>query len=109
MHRKRYVLAVSHLMCNAHGNAQILTGHERGILSVSWCRQDADLLLSCGKDNRALCWNPQTSEIIGEVPSFYLKLIDIISNIVIATNSGQLGVPSFLVSTKPRAARNCIF
>ena len=46
---------------------QILTGHEKGVLSLSWCRQDADLLLSCGKDNRALCWNPQTSEIIGEV------------------------------------------
>ena len=31
---------------------------------MSWCRQDADLLLLCGKDNRALCWNPQTAEII---------------------------------------------
>ena len=48
---------------------KILTGHEKGILSLSWCRQDADLLLSCGKDNRALCWNPQTAEIIGELPS----------------------------------------
>lgn len=48
---------------------QILTGHEKGVLSLSWCKQDADLLLSCGKDNRALCWNPQTSEIIGEVCS----------------------------------------
>ncbi|KAF8550015.1 hypothetical protein OG21DRAFT_1488102 [Imleria badia] len=47
----------------------ILTGHEKGVLSLSWCKQDADLLLSCGKDNRALCWNPQTSEIIGELPS----------------------------------------
>jgi protein transport protein SEC31 len=46
---------------------QILTGHEKGVLSLSWCKQDADLLLSSGKDNRALCWNPQTSEIIGEV------------------------------------------
>jgi protein transport protein SEC31 len=36
---------------------------------VSWCRQDADLLLSCGKDNRTLCWNPQTGEIIGELPA----------------------------------------
>lgn len=44
-----------------------MTGHEKGVLSLSWCKQDADLLLSCGKDNRALCWNPQTSEIIGEV------------------------------------------
>lgn len=46
-----------------------MTGHEKGVLSLSWCKQDADLLLSCGKDNRALCWNPQTSEIIGELPS----------------------------------------
>jgi len=49
---------------------EILTGHEKGVLSLSWCKQDADLLLSCGKDNRALCWNPQTSEIIGEVRVF---------------------------------------
>ena len=47
---------------------QILTGHEKGVLSLSWCKQDADLLLSCGKDNRVLCWNPQSSEIIGELP-----------------------------------------
>ena len=66
---------------------QILIGHERGILSVSWRRQDADLLLSCKNDNRALCWNLQSSEIIGEVRSFYLKLIGVISNIVIASNS----------------------
>ena len=50
-----------------HECIQILTGHEKGVLSLSWCKQDADLLLSSGKDNRALCWNPQTSEIIGEV------------------------------------------
>jgi len=48
---------------------QILSGHSKGVLSVSWCRQDADLLLSCGKDNRTLCWNPQTGEIIGELPA----------------------------------------
>lgn len=52
---------------NARAPEKILTGHEKGVLSLSWCKQDADLLLSCGKDNRALCWNPQTSEIIGEV------------------------------------------
>ena len=107
-HQKRYVLAMSHLICNAHCNAD-LTGHECGILSVSWCREDADLLLSCGKDNRALCWNPQTSEIIGEVPSFYLKSIDIISNIVIATNNGHLGVPSFSESTNPELLATAYF
>ncbi|KAG6820187.1 hypothetical protein H0H93_004180 [Arthromyces matolae] len=54
---------------NARAPEKILTGHEKGVLSLSWCKQDADLLLSCGKDNRALCWNPQTSEITGELPS----------------------------------------
>ncbi|KAJ3561102.1 hypothetical protein NP233_g10405 [Leucocoprinus birnbaumii] len=54
---------------NARAPEKILTGHDKGVLSLSWCKQDADLLLSCGKDNRALCWNPQTSEIIGELPS----------------------------------------
>lgn len=54
---------------NARAPEKILTGHEKGVLSLSWCKQDADLLLSCGKDNRALCWNPQTSEVIGELPS----------------------------------------
>ncbi|PCH44664.1 hypothetical protein WOLCODRAFT_26929 [Wolfiporia cocos MD-104 SS10] len=54
---------------NARAPEKILTGHEKGVLSLSWCKQDPDLLLSCGKDNRALCWNPQTSEIVGELPS----------------------------------------
>lgn len=43
-----------------------LQGHQEGVLSLSWCQQDADLMLSCGKDNRTLCWNPQTGEQLGE-------------------------------------------
>ncbi|EPQ53749.1 hypothetical protein GLOTRDRAFT_122261 [Gloeophyllum trabeum ATCC 11539] len=54
---------------NTRAPEKILTGHEKGVLSLSWCKQDPDLLLSAGKDNRALCWNPQTSEIIGELPT----------------------------------------
>lgn len=57
-------------MVFANSIEQVLTGHEKGILSLSWCKQDADLLLSCGKDNRALCFNPQTSEVIGQVSRF---------------------------------------
>lgn len=67
----------SNVSCLINCNFQILTGHDKGILSLSWCKQDADLLLSCGKDNRALCWNPQTSEIIGEVCHYYHFHIDI--------------------------------
>ncbi|KAN0064406.1 protein transport protein S31 [Thecaphora frezii] len=54
---------------NSRAPEQVLTGHDKGVLSLSWCKQDADLLLSCGKDNRAICWNPQTCEIVGELPS----------------------------------------
>jgi protein transport protein SEC31 len=57
------------IIFRAGPDRQILSGHSKGVLSVSWCRQDADLLLSCGKDNRTLCWNPQTGEIIGELPA----------------------------------------
>lgn len=66
VHRKRYAQPFMFLNVSL-SMMQILTGHEKGVLSLSWCKQDADLLLSSGKDNRALCWNPQTSEIIGEV------------------------------------------
>ncbi|KAH7100125.1 hypothetical protein BKA62DRAFT_640384 [Auriculariales sp. MPI-PUGE-AT-0066] len=54
---------------NARAPEKLLEGHHKGVLSMSWCKQDSDLLLSCGKDNRTLCWNPQTSEIIGELPA----------------------------------------
>ncbi|PWN51119.1 hypothetical protein IE53DRAFT_314480 [Violaceomyces palustris] len=54
---------------NSRAPEKIMTGHDKGVLSVSWCKQDADLLLSCGKDNRTIAWNPQTCEIVGELPS----------------------------------------
>lgn len=54
---------------NSRAPEKIMTGHDKGILSLSWCKQDADLLLSCGKDNRSICWNPQTCDIVGELPS----------------------------------------
>lgn len=53
---------------NSNAPERTLQGHEQGVLSLSWCEQDADLLLSCGKDNRTLVWNPQTGERYGEFP-----------------------------------------
>ena len=47
---------------------QVLRGHESGVLSLSWCAQDPDLLLSSGMDNRTICWNPQTGQAYGEFP-----------------------------------------
>ncbi|KAI8332277.1 hypothetical protein BC941DRAFT_359436 [Chlamydoabsidia padenii] len=52
---------------HAHSPEKTLAGHQKGILGVSWCRQDSDLLLSCGKDSRTLSWNPQSGELLGQV------------------------------------------
>ncbi|XP_060064136.1 protein transport protein Sec31A-like [Ylistrum balloti] len=46
---------------------KVLENHKRGVLDIAWCAQDSDLLLSCGKDNRILCWNPNSSKQDGEV------------------------------------------
>ncbi|KAE8393631.1 hypothetical protein BDV23DRAFT_32988 [Aspergillus alliaceus] len=53
---------------NSHAPERVLKGHESGVLSLSWCSHDPDLLLSSGKDNRTLCWNPQTGHPYGEFP-----------------------------------------
>ena len=53
---------------NSNAPERTLQGHEQGVLSLSWCQQDSDLLLSCGKDNRTIVWNPQTGERFGEFP-----------------------------------------
>ncbi|ALC40647.1 sec31 [Drosophila busckii] len=43
--------------------------HDRGVLGMSWCQQDNDLMVSCGKDNRIYCWNPNTKIPEGEILS----------------------------------------
>ncbi|KAL0275659.1 UNVERIFIED_CONTAM: hypothetical protein PYX00_003452 [Menopon gallinae] len=40
---------------------KILENHRQGVLSISWCQQDTDMLLSCGRDNKIYCWNPNSS------------------------------------------------
>ncbi|XP_056881662.1 protein transport protein Sec31A isoform X1 [Takifugu flavidus] len=46
---------------------KVLENHTRGILSISWSQADSELLLSSAKDNRILCWNPNTGEVIYEL------------------------------------------
>ncbi|CCX13539.1 hypothetical protein FPQ18DRAFT_314218 [Pyronema domesticum] len=53
---------------NANAPLRTLSGHTAGVLSLSWCKQDSDLLLSSGKDNRTICWNPESGEMLGEFP-----------------------------------------
>ena len=44
-----------------------LDAHTKGVLSIAWCEQDSDLLMSCGKDMKILCWNPNSQQENGEV------------------------------------------
>eukprot|EP00971_Amphidinium_carterae_P066757 1321947-Amphidinium_carterae.1 len=46
-------------------------GHTKGILGVSWNPMDPNLLMSCGKDNKLLCWclSSGSPEIFCEIPS----------------------------------------
>jgi len=91
---------------NARAPEKILTGHDKGVLALSWCKQDPDLLLSCGKDNRTICWNPQTSEIVGELPpsenwSFDVQWSPKNPNLIAtASFDGKIGVHS-LQATNP--------
>ncbi|XP_054614070.1 protein transport protein Sec31A isoform X2 [Dunckerocampus dactyliophorus] len=48
---------------------KILENHTRGVLAIAWSRADPELLLSCGKDGRILCWNPNTAEVVYELPT----------------------------------------
>ncbi|KAK4520675.1 uncharacterized protein ATC70_006553 [Mucor velutinosus] len=52
---------------HAHSPEKTLAGHSKGVLDVSWCRQDSDLLMSCGKDCKTLIWNPNSGELLGEL------------------------------------------
>ena len=45
----------------------MLRGHQKGVLSLAWCPRDASLLLSGGKDDRAIVWNTTTGESLGDL------------------------------------------
>ncbi|XP_051675577.2 protein transport protein Sec31A isoform X15 [Oryctolagus cuniculus] len=48
---------------------RVLENHTRGILAIAWSMADPELLLSCGKDAKILCSNPNTGEVLYELPT----------------------------------------
>ncbi|NXD24251.1 SC31A protein, partial [Spelaeornis formosus] len=48
---------------------RVLESHTRGILAIAWSIADPELLLSCGKDAKILCSNPNTGEVLYELPT----------------------------------------
>lgn len=54
---------------NANAPEKIMRGHKKGILSLDWCKQDPEILISSGKDNSTMLWNPIKGEKLGEYPT----------------------------------------
>ncbi|XP_051474726.1 protein transport protein Sec31A isoform X4 [Apus apus] len=48
---------------------RVLESHTRGILAIAWNMADSELLLSCGKDAKIVCSNPNTGEVLYELPT----------------------------------------
>ncbi|XP_073493126.1 protein transport protein Sec31A isoform X3 [Phyllobates terribilis] len=48
---------------------RVMENHSRGILAIAWSAADPELLLSCGKDSKILCCNPNTGEVLYELPT----------------------------------------
>ncbi|NXJ83077.1 SC31A protein, partial [Trogon melanurus] len=48
---------------------RVLESHSRGVLTIAWSMADSELLLSCGKDAKILCSNPNTGEVLYELPT----------------------------------------
>ncbi|XP_070494384.1 protein transport protein Sec31A isoform X2 [Chironomus tepperi] len=43
--------------------------HSRGVLGMALCPKDTELMISCAKDNKILCWNTSSEDNHGEILS----------------------------------------
>ncbi|KAF5764569.1 putative transcription factor WD40-like family [Helianthus annuus] len=75
-----------------------LVGHTKGVVAMSWCPIDSSYLLTCGKDNRTICWDTNSAEIVSELPAgtnwnfdvhWYPKIPGVISA---SSFDGKIGV-----------------
>lgn len=53
---------------NTISPAKEFVGHTKGVIAMSWCPFDSSFLLTCAKDNRTICWDTITGEIVCELP-----------------------------------------
>ncbi|CAM8961850.1 unnamed protein product [Rhodiola kirilowii] len=73
-------------------------GHTKGVIAMSWCPIDSSYLLTCAKDNRTICWDTTSAEIVSELPSgtnwnfdvhWYPKVPGVIS---VSSFDGKIGL-----------------
>ncbi|KAL8098344.1 protein transport protein SEC31 homolog B-like isoform X2 [Apium graveolens] len=56
-------------MRNTMSPLKELVGHTKGVVAMSWSPNDSSYLLTCAKDNRTICWDIASSEIVSELPA----------------------------------------
>ncbi|KAK3223874.1 hypothetical protein Dsin_010899 [Dipteronia sinensis] len=56
-------------MRNVMSPVKEFVGHTKGVIAMSWCPIDNSYLLTCAKDNRTICWDTVTGEIVCELPA----------------------------------------
>nr|XP_043619010.1 protein transport protein SEC31 homolog B-like isoform X2 [Erigeron canadensis] len=110
-------------MRNTMSPLRELVGHTKGVVAMSWCPNDSSYLLTCAKDNRTICWDTNSAEIVSELPAgtnwnfdvhWYPKKPGVISA---SSFDGKIGIynieacarygvgESYLVSTPLRAPK----
>jgi protein transport protein SEC31 len=55
-------------MRNIMSPVREFVGHSKGVIAMSWCPSDSSYLLTCAKDNRTICWDVVSGEIVSELP-----------------------------------------
>lgn len=53
---------------NTLSTNDVIKGHTKGILSVSWNHADPDFLLTSGKDSQTLLWDMKLQELVASYP-----------------------------------------
>ncbi|XWS32489.1 hypothetical protein CRYUN_Cryun23aG0162800 [Craigia yunnanensis] len=56
-------------MRNIMSPVKEFVGHTKGVIAMAWCPSDSSYLLTCAKDNRTICWDTVTGEIVCELPA----------------------------------------
>ncbi|GAA0143231.1 vesicle coat protein [Lithospermum erythrorhizon] len=85
-------------MRNIMSPVKEFVGHTKGVIAMAWCPIDSSYLLTCAKDNRTICWDINSGEIVSELPAgtnwnfdvhWYPKIPGVISA---SSFDGKIGV-----------------
>ncbi|XVF22908.1 hypothetical protein REPUB_Repub12eG0211300 [Reevesia pubescens] len=85
-------------MRNIMSPVKEFVGHTKGVIAMAWCPSDSSYLLTCAKDNRTICWDTVTGEIVCELPAgtnwnFDVHWYPMIPGVISASSfDGKIGI-----------------